>query len=150
MGTAALAVLALGAAGCLNLLGVTIVLAVFTELGIFSAIRLARSLFECGREAWRARPFDRAGVWIAGCTVVALLASAAAAVAPVTDGDALCYHLQVPKAFLMRGSVGFLPDLHETVYPLITELLYAIALEIRGPVACRGIQWFLGLASPAT
>lgn len=46
----------------------------------------------------------------------------------------------------MRGSVGYLPDLHETVYPLITELLYAIALEIRGPVACRGIQWFLGLA----
>ena len=146
MGAAALAVLALGAAGCLNLLGVTIVLAVFTELGILRAIRLVRSLFACGWEAWRTRPFDRAGVWIAGCTAVALLASAAAAVAPVTDGDALCYHLQVPKAFLMRGSVGFLPDLHETVYPLITELLYAIALEIRGPVACRGIQWFLGLA----
>src|SRR5262245_48172481 len=85
-------------------------------------------------------------MWIATCTGVALLASSAAALAPVTDGDALCYHLQVPKAFLMRGSVGFLPDLHETLYPLITELLYALALEIRGPVACRGIQWFLGLA----
>ena len=67
----------------------------------------------------------------------------------MTDGDALCYHLQVPKVFLMRGSVGFLPDLHETVYPLVTELLYALALEFRGPVACRGIQWFLGLALAA-
>ena len=67
----------------------------------------------------------------------------------MTDGDALCYHLQVPKVFLMRGSVGFLPDLHETVYPLVTELLYALALEFRGPVACRGIQWFLGLVFAA-
>jgi hypothetical protein len=146
MGAAALAVLALGEIGSLNLLGVTIVLAVFTELGALSSIRLIRSLYKLERDPFRNRKFDRPGIWIALCTSAALLASCAAAVAPVTDGDALCYHLQVPKAFLMRGSVGFLPDLHETVYPLITELLYALALEIRGPVACRGIQWFLGLA----
>ena len=36
MGAAALAVLALGELGCLNLLGLTIVLAVFTELGVLS------------------------------------------------------------------------------------------------------------------
>ena len=40
------------------------------------------------------------------------------ALAPVTDGDALCYHLQVPKLFLWRGAAVFDPDLHETVYPL--------------------------------
>jgi hypothetical protein len=146
MGAAALAVLALGELGCLNLLGVTIVLAVFTELGILSSVRLLRALGARHHGLRRGRPFDRAGIWVALCTGLALLATCAAAVAPVTDGDALCYHLQVPKAFLMRGSVGYLPDLHETVYPLVTELLYAIALEIRGPVACRGIQWFLGLA----
>ena len=49
----------------------------------------------------------------------------------------------------MHGSVGFLPDLHETVYPLVTEMLYAVALEFRGPVACRGIQWVLGLVFAA-
>jgi hypothetical protein len=146
MGTAALALLAIGELGCLNLLGVTIVLAVFTELGVLSSIRLVRLLYEGYRDAYRTGRFDRAGMWLALCTGVALLASSAAALAPVTDGDALCYHLQVPKAFLMRGSVGFLPDLHETVYPLVTEMLYALGLEVRGPVACRGIQWFLGLA----
>ena len=71
------------------------------------------------------------------------------ATGPVTDGDALCYHLQVPKVFLMPGAAGFDPDLHETVYPLVTEMLYAVALEFRGPVACRWIQWFLGLALAA-
>ena len=130
MGAAALAVLALGELGCLNLLGVTIVLAVFTELGILSSVRLLRALGARHHGLRRGRPFDRAGIWVALCTGLALLATSAAAIAPVTDGDALCYHLQVPKAFLMRGSVEFLPDLHETVYPLVTELLYAIALEI--------------------
>src|SRR5208282_4071146 len=77
--------------------------------------------------------------------VLTLAATALAALAPVTDGDALCYHLQVPKVFLVRQAVFFDPDLHETVYPLVTELLYAIALEFRGPVACRALQWVLGL-----
>jgi hypothetical protein len=78
-----------------------------------------------------------------------LLGTAMVAMGPVTDGDALCYHLQVPKVFLMRGSVGFDPDLHETVYPLVTELIYAPALEFRGPVVCRWLAWALGLSFAA-
>ncbi len=149
MGASALSVLALGELACLNLLGVTIVLAVFTEVGVLSAVRLIQQLVIRQRGFFREGSLGGPGIGIALITGLALLATAAAAVAPVTDGDALCYHLQVPKAFLIRGSVGFLPDLHETVYPLVTELLYALALEIRGPVACRGIQWFLGLALAA-
>lgn len=44
MGAASLGALALGELSCLNLLGVTILLAVFTELGAISAIRLLRRL----------------------------------------------------------------------------------------------------------
>jgi hypothetical protein len=81
--------------------------------------------------------------------LVTLVGTLLTALAPVTDGDALCYHLQVPKVFLAQGAVGFEPDLHETVYPLMTELLFAIALAFRGPVACRLISWVLGLAFAA-
>ena len=94
------------------------------------------------REIGTDRP--RAGSWPSAWDL-ALLGTALVAIGPVTDGDALCYHLQVPKEFLMHGSVGFDPDLHETVYPLVTELLYLPALEFRGPGACRWIQWVLGL-----
>ncbi len=81
---------------------------------------------------------------------LAVLAAAAVgtivtALAPVTDGDALCYHLQVPKRFLERGAVFYDADLHETIYPLLTEMLYAVALAFRGPVACRLVQWLLGV-----
>ncbi len=76
---------------------------------------------------------------------IVILGTLLTSLAPVTDGDALCYHLQVPKRFLQHGATFFDPDLHETVYPLLTEMLYAVALAFRGPVACRLIQWVLGL-----
>jgi Dolichyl-phosphate-mannose-protein mannosyltransferase len=75
-----------------------------------------------------------------------LIGTLLTALTPVTDGDALCYHLQVPKLFLWNHSVVFDPDLHETIYPLVTEMLYAVALAFRGPVACRLVQWLLGVS----
>ena len=80
---------------------------------------------------------------------ITLLGTLLTSLAPVTDGDALCYHLQVPKVFLAHGSAVFEPDLHETIYPLVTEALYAVGLGLRGPVSCRLIQWLLGLAFAA-
>jgi hypothetical protein len=92
---------------------------------------------------------DLATLAFDGLFGLTLLGTLLTALAPVTDGDALCYHLQVPKIFLALGSATFEPDLHETIYPLVTEALYALALGLRGPVACRLIQWLLGLAFAA-
>ena len=89
---------------------------------------------------------DPLGLAFDASLAVILLGSLLTALAPPTDGDALCYHLQVPKLFLGDGSASFDPDLHETVYPLVAELLYAVALAFRGPVACRLIQWALGIS----
>ena len=146
LGMLALAVLGLGELGVLTPGGLKVVLVVG------GAARRARGLSR-DRPAWFARPpFPSLGsptsrflIVTAGVLVGTLLT----ALTPVTDGDALCYHLQVPKVFLERGAVGFEPDLHETVYPLVTEMLYAVALAFRGPVACRLVQWVLGLAFAA-
>jgi hypothetical protein len=162
-GTAALATLALGELGCLNRLGLSVMLAVLCGLGGCSLLKVVKSAMPTPSSRRRAptKPppptdgnpgvsrfgmLDRA---IALCVGLAVVGTALSASAPVTDGDALCYHLQVPKVFLTSGAVAFDPDLHETVYPLITELLYALALAFRGPVACRWIQWILGLALAA-
>lgn len=67
------------------------------------------------------------------------------ACSPVADGDALCYHLQVPKIFLNEHQAVFEPDLHETIYPLVTESLYAMALATLGPTGCRLVQWLFGV-----
>ena len=70
--------------------------------------------------------------------------------APVTDGDALCYHLEVAKRIAQNGSVTFDPDLHETAYPLLVESLQAAALLLRGPVATRAMSFLFGLSLSAS
>lgn len=95
------------------------------------------------------RGWSVAGVLFDLALGVGLVGTLLTALAPVTDGDALCYHLQVPKVFLAHRSAVFEPDLHETIYPLVTESLYAVGLGLRGPVACRLIQWLLGAAFAA-
>ena len=124
-------------------------LAVATELGLFAGLRLVRDAFSARSRGSERTPSSRLERLIDGLLVLSVAATAVAALVPVTDGDALCYHLQVPKVFLIRQAVFFDPDLHETVYPLVTEMLYALALEFRGPVACRCIQWVLGLVFAA-
>ncbi|WP_406696405.1 glycosyltransferase family 39 protein [Singulisphaera sp. Ch08] len=147
LGVIALATLALGEFGILT---PTALLVLFTAGALLA-----------GRQAWsdvgvliRNSTFARQGrsafeLSLACALVVTALGAFVTALAPVTDGDALCYHLQVPKLFLARGGLFFDPDLHETVYPLLTEMLYAVGLAFRGPVACRLVQWLLGLVFAA-
>jgi hypothetical protein len=145
MGLLAIGMLLLGELRCLNRLGLAIVLAIGMELGLAPSFRFFGDLWRRIRLRHEERDPSAAGKVVAFCLGSALIGTALVATGPVTDGDALCYHLQVPKAFLMNRAVGFDPDLHETVYPLVTELLYLPALEFRGPVACRWIQWTLGI-----
>lgn len=69
---------------------------------------------------------------------------------PVTDGDALCYHLEVAKRIAQSDTISFDPDLHETAYPLLVESLQAAALKLRGPVATRTISFLFGISLAAS
>jgi hypothetical protein len=149
LGLLALACLLIGEAGWWNLTGLAVLLGVATELGMVAVSRQLASLVRGSvpdPKPQGASHLDRVMMLF---LVLTLGSTGLAALAPVTDGDALCYHLQVPKLFLIRHGVYFDPDLHETIYPLVTELLYAIALEFRGPVACRCLHWVLGLVFAA-
>lgn len=144
LGTLALAAAALGEIGHFGADGFRTVLIGGSP---FAALGLARF----ARKPADPLPAETPAPWAWPDRVLAILFVAGlggtllTALAPVTDGDALCYHLQVPKWFLQRGWLGFDPDLHETIYPLLTEMLYGVALAFRGPVACRLVQWLLGL-----
>ena len=85
-------------------------------------------------------------LWPMVLLLVISLASLVCTRVPVTDGDALCYHLQVPKTFLANQGLSYEPDLHETVYPLLMENLFGIALAFRTTEACRLISWVMGLS----
>jgi hypothetical protein len=142
LGVLGLATLGLGEVGCLNRLGLLAVLG----LGLLVSGPEIRQW--PGRPRFRLDPSPLA-LCFALALALTLLATLLCSLVPVTDGDALCYHLQVPKVFLQQGSVSFDPDLHETVYPLLVEMVYAVALEFRGPVACRLVKWLLGVSFAA-
>jgi hypothetical protein len=150
LGMLALGVLGLGEVGWLNRIGLVILLAVMITVGLVPALQTLRELAPLARRSNDPVRGTTSTAWILATFLgLALIGTAIVATGPVTDGDALCYHLQVPKVFLMRGAVGFDPDLHETIYPLVTELTYAVALDFRGPVACRWVHWLLGVALAA-
>jgi hypothetical protein len=143
LGTLGLALLGLGELGRLGASGIAGVLIVG---GVLGASPLFRFLTDFVRTRRTAAGWDRLDLAFAVALAIVLGGTLLTALGPVTDGDALCYHLQVPKRFLAQGSVFFDPDLHETVYPLLTEMLYALALQVRGPIACRLVSWLLGIA----
>jgi hypothetical protein len=149
LGSLALGCLAVGEFGQLNLAGLAVLLAVAAEVGLLAGLRLFQAAATHRERGADRPPACRLGRLIGCLLVLTIAATAVAAMVPVTDGDALCYHLQVPKVFLIRQAVYFDPDLHETVYPLASEMLYSLGLEFRGPIACRCIQWVLGLVFAA-
>lgn len=147
LGALSLATLALGLMSRLDRTHLVGLLSISTIFAIQGGTRL---LFGSAKLAFghtrrilaKGSNLDRA---ILGMTLIGLVGCMLTAMIPVTDGDALCYHLQVPKVFLAKHQVSFEPDLHETIYPLVVELLYTIGLEFRGPVACRWVQLLFGL-----
>ncbi len=96
-----------------------------------------------------APPWTPPPAWLSrGALALALVAGVGtliAALAPPIAGDALCYHLDLPKTFLLQHSIRFLPDSDGSTYPLLTEIWYLWALALDGPVAAQLVHWGLGI-----
>ncbi len=67
------------------------------------------------------------------------------ALAPPTAGDALCYHLQLPKTFLAEHGFKHLPYEPNATFPLLTEMWFLWALAISGGVSAQLVHWGLGV-----
>ncbi len=53
------------------------------------------------------------------------------ALTPVWDYDALLYHLEVPRQFLAEGRISFNPDIFESAYPFLGEMLFMVGIVAR-------------------
>lgn len=88
-------------------------------------------------------PWLRKGMlWL---VVLSCLGALIAALAPPTAGDALCYHLELPKTFLVEHSIRYLPDHDNATFPLLVEMWYLWGLAIEGPVTAQLIHWMVGV-----
>ena len=85
-------------------------------------------------------------LWFAASvSVVASLGALIGALAPTTAGDALCYHLELPKAFLADHRLAFYPYSENSTFPLLVEMWFLWAIALDGPVAAGLVHWLLGL-----
>ncbi len=82
--------------------------------------------------------------WLAIVVVVAFC-SLVAALAPPTAGDALCYHLELPKIFLQQRAIIDLPYSDNGTFPLLMEMLYMWGLALEGAVTAQLVAWGMGL-----
>ncbi len=88
--------------------------------------------------------------WVGIAALVVIALSLAAVIpmlaAPATTTDALEFHLLVPKAYLALGRIEVLPGFVESNYPGLMEYLFMLVLPIAGPVACKALHFWFGLA----
>jgi len=162
---AGLILVGLGLCGLLYvpLIGVLTTGAAFAGLGQLVRARLRRAA-ELHERAGRAerlvlpdRPDDETGdgsgpgpaAWVLrgvlGAAGLAAAGSLVAALAPPTAGDALCYHLELPKQFLVRHRLAFMPYHDNCTFPLLAEMWYLWGLALEGGVCAQLVHWGLGL-----
>lgn len=86
-----------------------------------------------------------------GLATISVTASFFGALAPPVAGDALCYHLELPKRFITAGSLFYLPYSDNSTYPLLVEVWYLWAMilhgamSIPGAVAAQLVHWMCGI-----
>jgi hypothetical protein len=63
---------------------------------------------------------------------------------PPTTADELTYHLFLPKLYLLRHAIFYLPAHVNSVFPLSTELLYSFGIALRSDIAIKGVHFLFG------
>jgi hypothetical protein len=77
--------------------------------------------------------------------LVVFVATLTRALAPPTAGDALCYHLELPKRFVQLERIEYLPWTEQSLFPFLMEMLYGLGLLLSGPVLAQLMSWLVGV-----
>lgn len=131
-------VLALGLLGWLSPRSLGLLTIAGALVGTEAILRAVRARAAGPRRAPRGAP---PAAWL---IVPGLVLSAVSAFVPTYGWDALTYHLALPERILRLGTLPFDPFSHFTTFPLLTEMLYTLALAIDGPTLAKLLYLELG------
>ncbi|MBI1903551.1 MAG: glycosyltransferase family 39 protein [Planctomycetia bacterium] len=107
--------------------------------GASRAVRTQAELGNEDSEEHREGPPKWLSAVVFGAAAVAAIAAMIGALAPATAGDALCYHLELPKTFLREHRLVYLPLHENSTFPLLAEMLFAWALAWSPSLADGGV-----------
>lgn len=116
------------------LVGLCVPLSLAGWLGLRCSLKIeSKSSFKTQLSFW-----DRCvGAILIACLLLGFLL----VLTPAVGKDSLTYHLAVPKLFLKHHGIYFIPGNIFSHYPLNSEMLYAVALALRGDVLAKGIHF---------
>ena len=83
--------------------------------------------------------------------VVAVTASFFGALAPPTAGDALYYHLELPKRSIAAAGLVYEPYRDQSTFPLLVQMWYLWAMilngaaTLQGAIAAQLVHWMCGV-----
>lgn len=72
--------------------------------------------------------------------VTLFLLVAAFAPSDINDWDSLAYHLAVPKQWMQRGSIDYIPSLHHSNFPFTVDLLNVWGLQWGGEAGAKAFE----------
>jgi Dolichyl-phosphate-mannose-protein mannosyltransferase len=90
-------------------------------------------------------PWNIWNVLGAAILLLFLVAEIPFVVAPEISTDAIAYHLLIPKMYLARGEIYFLPLFVEAYYPSLAELNYLPLLQFANEFVCKAFHFWGGI-----
>jgi hypothetical protein len=103
---------------------------------LWRALRAGRGRLRVAREAW-----------LAGAALLLLATPLLRAFGPDPGWDALTYHLALPERYLFENAVVVTPFSVFSVFPLTTQMLYALALAFDAAPLAGWLHLEFGVAS---
>ena len=123
---------------------------VYLLVGLYAFLALAGWLsLQCPLEIKSKSSYEtRLSFWdrcIGAILIACLFLGFFLVLTPAIGKDALSYHLAVPKLFLKHHGIYFIPGNIFAQYPLNSEMLFTVALVLRGDVLAKGINFVMAL-----
>lgn len=147
LGIFAYVVLLCGVAGCLYMWFIWAVIAACFLVSLREIGYILREI-RAGIRFERKRLGPDGGLLVSSVVALAALSLIRALAPPSgSDWDGLAYHLAVPKMYLSRHSIFYVPFMSHSNFPFLTEMLYTIGLSLGNPSLAKMFHWWMYVGS---
>ncbi|QTA92394.1 ArnT family glycosyltransferase [Desulfonema magnum] len=145
LGVLSYSVFILGIFQCLFPVVLYILLGIYAAFSLSGWLILRRSWLNLRTLNKKDNRLSFSDICISVILGISLLGALLFVLTPAIGNDALTYHLAVPKLFLEHHGFFFIPGNIFSHYPLNSEMLFLIALVLRGDILAKGIHFAMAM-----
>ncbi len=143
MGLTGYGVLVVGLTGGMRFAPLAILCGVLFLIALAPAWKIIRQS-ACAAARWISKA-GPVGLISLALALGALLLGWIGALGPEIGNDALCYHLNCPRLFLLQGRIGYIPYDANSHYPFLLDNLFGVGLAFQGPQLAKMFHWMTSL-----